>query len=50
MKNIGMTIICITPMNDCICLIRAAIITPKAVMREGEQELQAEDAKTSPSA
>ena len=32
MKNIGITIICITPMNDCICLIRTAIITPNAVI------------------
>ena len=32
MKNIGVTIICMTPMNDCICLIRAAIITPNAVI------------------
>jgi anti-sigma regulatory factor (Ser/Thr protein kinase) len=32
MKNSGMMIICITPMNDCICLIRPATITPKAVI------------------
>ena len=32
MKNIGITIICMTPMNDCICLIRTAIITPNAVI------------------
>ena len=32
MKNIGITTICITPMNDCICLMRAATITPNAVM------------------
>ena len=32
MKNIGMMIICITPKNDCICLMRTAIITPKAVI------------------
>ncbi len=32
MKNIGITIICMTPKNDCICLIRIAIITPKAVI------------------
>ena len=32
MKNIGITTICITPMNDCICLIRTAIITPNAVI------------------
>jgi hypothetical protein len=30
MKNIGITIICIRPMNDCICLMRAATITPNA--------------------
>ena len=34
MKNIGITIICMTPMNDCICLIRTAIITPKAVIEK----------------
>ena len=32
MKNIGITIICMTPMNDCICLMRTATITPKAVI------------------
>jgi hypothetical protein len=32
MKNIGITIICMTPMNDCICLMRTAIITPNAVI------------------
>ena len=32
MKNIGITTICMTPMNDCICLIRAATITPNAVI------------------
>ena len=32
MKNIGVITICITPMNDCICLIRTAIITPNAVI------------------
>ncbi len=43
MKNIGMTTICMTPMNDCICVIRAATMTPNAVMREREQQLQRED-------
>ena len=32
MKNIGITIICMTPMKDCICLMRTATITPNAVM------------------
>ena len=32
MKNIGITISCIRPMKDCICLTRTAAITPKAVM------------------
>ena len=32
MKNIGITTICIRPMNDWICLMRAATITPKAVI------------------
>ncbi len=31
-KNMGMTIICMTPMNDCICLMRAATMIPNAVM------------------
>ena len=32
MKNIGITIICMTPKNACICLIFTAIMTPKAVI------------------
>ncbi len=31
-KYIGMITICISAMNDCICVIRAATITPKAVI------------------
>ena len=32
MKYIGMMIICITPMNDCIVLIRIATLRPNAVI------------------
>ena len=32
-------------MNDCICLMRAATITPNAVIAERQQQLQAEDAE-----
>jgi hypothetical protein len=31
-KYIGMIAICISAMKDCICVIRAAIITPNAVI------------------
>ncbi len=32
MNIIGVITIWVTPMNDCICLIRIAIITPNAVI------------------
>jgi hypothetical protein len=41
MKNIGITIICMTPMNDCICLMRAATITPNAVMLNASSSCRA---------
>ena len=31
-KNIGMIAICMSAMKDCICVMRAATITPKAVI------------------
>jgi hypothetical protein len=39
--NIGITIICITPMNDCICLMRIATITPNAVMLNASSSCRA---------
>ena len=47
MKNIGMTIICVTPMNDCICLMRAAIITPNAVMANASSSISPKTPRTS---
>ena len=41
MKNIGVTIICITPMNDCICLMRIAIMTPNAVIENASSSCSA---------
>ena len=41
MKNIGITTICMTPMKDCICLMRAATITPKAVMLNASSSCRA---------
>ena len=32
MKNIGMIAICMTAMNDCIWVMRAAAVMPKAVI------------------
>jgi hypothetical protein len=41
MKNIGMTSIWVSAMNDCIWLIRAAAITPKAVMAKASRTCSA---------
>ena len=39
MKNIGITTICVTPMNDCICLMRTATITPNAVIANASSSI-----------
>ncbi len=45
MKNIGITIICMTPMNDCICLIADRHRQAEAGDREREQQLEAQHAE-----
>ena len=40
MKYIGIMIICMTPMNDCICLMRIATAQAERGDRERQQQLQ----------
>ena len=42
-----MTIICITPMNDCICLMRTATMTPNAVMLKASSSCSAKTPRIS---
>ena len=47
MKNIGMTSICVSAMNDCICVMRAAAITPKAVIAKASSTCSAKISSSS---
>ena len=48
MKNIGITTICISPMNDCIWVMRTATMTPKAVMLNASSSWRAKTPRISP--
>ena len=48
MKNIGMITICISAMNDCIWLILAANITPKAVIANASSSVSASSSRIRP--
>ena len=41
MKNIGMIAICMSAMKDCTWLMRAATITPKAVIAKASKSCSA---------
>ena len=45
MKNIGMITICISAMNDCIWFIRAANITPNAVIANASSSASANSSR-----
>ena len=49
MKYIGITIICMTPMNDCICLMRIATLRPNAVIANASSSCSASTPKIRPS-
>ncbi len=48
MKNIGITTIWVTPMKDWIWVMRAAIITPNAVMLKASSSCRAKTPSTRP--